>query len=35
MSDEVRDDLTYTDTHEWFKLKGDRAIIGITDHDSN
>ena len=32
MSDEVRDDLKYTDTHEWLKLKGDMAIIGITDH---
>ncbi len=32
MSDEVRDDLKYTDTHEWLKLKGDTAIIGITDH---
>jgi len=32
MSDEVRDDLKYTDTHEWLKLKGDTAVIGITDH---
>jgi glycine cleavage system H protein len=32
MSDEVRDNLKYTDTHEWLKLKGDTAIIGITDH---
>jgi len=32
MSDEVRDDLKYTDTHEWLKLKDDTAIIGITDH---
>jgi len=32
MSDEVRDDLKYTDTHEWLNLKGDTAIIGITDH---
>ena len=32
MSDEVRDDLKYTDTHEWLKLRGDTAIIGITDH---
>ncbi len=32
MSDEVRDDLKYTDTHEWLKLKGDTVIIGITDH---
>jgi len=32
MSDEVRDDLKYTDTHEWLKLKANTAIIGITDH---
>ena len=32
MSDEVRDDLKYTETHEWLKLKGDTVIIGITDH---
>jgi len=32
MSDEVRDNLMYTDTHEWLKLKDDTAIIGITDH---
>ena len=32
MSDEVRDDLKYTDTHEWLKIKGDVAIVGITDH---
>jgi len=35
MSDEVRDDLKYTDTHEWLKLNGDMAIIGITDHAQN
>jgi len=32
MSDEVRDNLKYTDTHEWLKLKDNTAIIGITDH---
>lgn len=32
MGDEIRDDLKYTDTHEWVKVKGDHAIIGITDH---
>ncbi len=32
MSDEVRDDLKYTDTHEWLKLEGESAKIGITDH---
>ena len=32
MAEEVRDDLRYTETHEWLKIQGDTAIIGITDH---
>jgi glycine cleavage system H protein len=32
MADEVRDDLKYTETHEWLKIKDNRATIGITDH---
>jgi glycine cleavage system H protein len=32
MADEVRDDLKYTETHEWVHVKGNTAIIGITDH---
>ena len=32
MSNEVRNDLKYTETHEWLKLKGDTAKVGITDH---
>ena len=32
MSDKVRDDLKYTETHEWLKLKGDKVVVGITDH---
>ena len=32
MADEVRDDLKYTDTHEWLKVTGDAAKVGITDH---
>lgn len=32
MSNEVKKDLKYTETHEWLKLKGDIAQIGITDH---
>jgi glycine cleavage system H protein len=32
MVNEVRNDLKYTDTHEWVKITGDTAIIGITDH---
>jgi len=29
---ELRDDLKYTKEHEWIKIKGDVAVIGITDH---
>ena len=32
MTDEVRDDLKYTETHEWVEVKGKNALIGITDH---
>ena len=32
MADEVRDGLKYTKTHEWVKLSGTKAKIGITDH---
>ena len=32
MNDEVRDNLKYTETHEWLKLKDNKAIVGITDH---
>ena len=32
MSDEVRDDLKYTETHEWVEVKEKNALIGITDH---
>jgi len=32
MSAEVKEDLKYTDTHEWVRIKGDLAQIGITDH---
>lgn len=32
MVSEVRDSLKYTDTHEWIKIQGETAIIGITDH---
>ncbi len=31
MSD-VRNDLKYTDTHEWIKVKGKTVVVGITDH---
>ncbi|HEX9290341.1 MAG TPA: glycine cleavage system protein GcvH [Anaeromyxobacteraceae bacterium] len=26
------DDLKYTKEHEWCRLKGNRAVVGITDH---
>ena len=32
MSNEVRDDLKYTTSHEWVRVKGKQAVIGITDH---
>lgn len=28
----VIDGLYYTPTHEWVKLDGDQAVVGITDH---
>ncbi len=28
----VRDDLYYTKEHEWVKVEGDTAIVGITDY---
>jgi glycine cleavage system H protein len=32
MTHDVRDGLKYTKTHEWVKLTGAKAKIGITDH---
>jgi glycine cleavage system H protein len=32
MANEVREGLKYTRTHEWVKLSGTKAKIGITDH---
>jgi glycine cleavage system H protein len=29
---EVPDELTYTKTHEWAKIGGNRVTIGITDY---
>ncbi len=29
---EVPNDLLYTRSHEWVKIEGDKAKIGITDH---
>ena len=32
---EFRDGLSYSAEHEWVKVEGDIAIIGITDHAQN
>ena len=29
---DVRDDLKYTDSHEWVRQDGNKVIVGITDH---
>jgi glycine cleavage system H protein len=29
---EIRDDLKYTKEHEWVKLEGDKATMGVTDY---
>ncbi len=28
----VPDDLQYTETHEWLRMEGETATVGITDH---
>ncbi|MFP4416397.1 MAG: glycine cleavage system protein GcvH [Chitinivibrionales bacterium] len=28
----IPEELLYTETHEWVKLQGDTAVIGISDH---
>ncbi|NLA27272.1 MAG: glycine cleavage system protein GcvH [Firmicutes bacterium] len=32
MNWEVREGLKYTRTHEWIRLEGDEATVGITDY---
>lgn len=32
MGKEVRDDLKYTKSHEWVRVKDDIAVVGITDY---
>ena len=32
MGNEVREDLKYTDSHEWIKVAEDTVKVGITDH---
>ena len=29
---EVASDLHYTESHEWIRIDGDRAVVGITDY---
>ena len=29
---QVPDDLRYTDDHEWLRVEGDEAIVGITEY---
>ena len=29
---EVPDDLHYTESHEWIRIEGDTAVVGITDY---
>jgi glycine cleavage system H protein len=31
----VPDNLHYAETHEWIKVDGDTATVGITDHAQN
>ncbi len=28
----IPDDLKYTSEHEWLRLEGEQAVVGITDH---
>lgn len=32
MANEVREGLKYTKAHEWLKVKGDKAVVGVTDY---
>ena len=32
MSSEVPGDLKYAKSHEWVRIQGETAVIGITDH---
>ena len=32
MSSEVPGDLKYAKSHEWVRISGDTAVVGITDH---
>ncbi len=28
----IPEELRYTKTHEWFRVEGEQAVVGITDH---
>ncbi len=32
---EIPEDLRYTKEHEWVRIEGERAVVGITDHAQN
>ena len=32
---EIKDELRYSKDHEWIKVEGDLAIVGITDYAQN
>jgi len=32
MSSKIPDDLKYAKSHEWLRITGDLAVVGITDH---
>jgi glycine cleavage system H protein len=32
MSDSYPEDLKYTEEHEWARIEGDQAVVGITDY---
>ncbi len=32
MSQNIPEDLLYTESHEWIRVENDIAIVGITDH---
>jgi len=32
MSGDIKEDLKYTESHEWLKIDNQNAIVGITDH---
>jgi len=32
MSGDIKEDLKYTESHEWLKLYDQNAVVGITDH---